>query len=138
MLGWTLTRADVARILIEAGYPVEAGEFLPEPDQATADNDRATLNMLSRHYLALHAEEKKGDHLEQAWNVIQAVLADGEVEDEDKEEALKRAVDIAPKIRAELGQAWLDESFSERPEPKASRCRGRPPTWPTASAAACG
>ena len=42
--------------------------------------------------------------------------ADGEVEDQDKEEALKRAVDIAPQIREELGQTWLDESFTERPE----------------------
>ena len=111
-----LEAQDAARILMAANFPVEAGEFLPEPAAAVAENDRAALNLLSRHYLAKHAKDKKGGFLEQAWTVIQAVLAGGEVEDKDKEEALKRAVDIAPQIKEELGQAWLDESFTLRPE----------------------
>lgn len=113
---FALKRVQFGRILIEAGYPVESGEYLPTPEQAVEDNDRATLNLLSRHLLARHAKEKKGDLLEQAWSVIQSVLASGELEKEDKEEALKRAVDIAPQVREELGQAWLDESFTARPE----------------------
>ncbi|MAB79698.1 MAG: hypothetical protein CMJ89_10145 [Planctomycetes bacterium] len=111
-----LDRQDVARILMGANFPVEAGEFLPSPETAISENDRAALNLLSRHFLAKHAEDKKEGFLEQAWTVLQAVLASGEVEDKDKEEALKRAVDIAPRIREELGQSWLDESFTSRPE----------------------
>jgi len=34
----------------------------------------------------------------------------------EKEEALKRAVDLAPKIREELGQSWLEQSFTKHPE----------------------
>ena len=33
-----------------------------------------------------------------------------------REEALKRAVELAPKIRKELGRQWLDDSFQHRPE----------------------
>ena len=112
----SLAQQDAARILMAANYPVEAGAFLPSPEDAVAENDRAALNLLSRHYLARHAEDSKGGFLEQAWTVIQAVLASGEVEDKDKKEALKRAVDIAPQIKDELGQAWLDESFTARPD----------------------
>ena len=111
-------RRVLAMVLIHAGHAVEAGPLLPSPEEAREGNDREALNMLSRYYLAMESKEDVDakSFLQQAWDVTQAVLADGEVEDEDKEEALRRAVDIAPRLREELGQAWLDESFTERPE----------------------
>src|SRR5205823_3948668 len=33
-----------------------------------------------------------------------------------EQEALQRAVELAPKVREELGRAWLVESFTARPE----------------------
>lgn len=106
----------VARMLIGAGQAVRAGEFLPKPEEAIEQKDRDALNLLSQHFLALHQKEKKTEQLEQAWHVTQAALSAGEVTDEQKQEALSRAVDLAPKIREELGQTWLDESFTTRPE----------------------
>ena len=38
------------------------------------------------------------------------------VREEEKAEALRRAVELAPKIREDLGPSWLAESFTERPE----------------------
>ena len=111
-----LKSLEVARLLITAGQPVRAGEFLPKPGLAIENHDRDALNLLSQHYLALYQKEKQVEHLEQAWEVTQAALAAGEVTDAQKQEALTRAVDLAPKIRAELGQTWLDESFTTRPE----------------------
>ncbi|MFT5151938.1 MAG: hypothetical protein ACI841_001925, partial [Planctomycetota bacterium] len=106
----------VARILMTANYVIESGDFLPEPKKAQEDNDRPALNLLSRYYLAKYAKETKTEYLEQAWEILQNALADGEVDEKDKEEALKRAVEIAPRISEELGQTWLDQSFAERPE----------------------
>jgi len=111
-----LTEREAARLLMASGNPVEAKAFLPEPAKAEADNDREALNLLSVHYLAIHAREKKAVHLEKAWKVTQAVLAVGEVDPEQKDEALKRAVELAPKVREELGLRWLEESFTHRPE----------------------
>lgn len=111
-----LDRRAVARILFEANQPLAAGEFLPEPEAAIADNDREALNLLSRYYLARHDEDPKTGHLEQAWRTTQAVLAAGEVSEPEKVEGLKRAVDLAPRIKAELGASWLNESFTARPE----------------------
>jgi len=35
---------------------------------------------------------------------------------EQKEEGLLRAVELAPRVKDELGQGWLDESFTKAPE----------------------
>ena len=107
-----LTDREAAKILMGAGRAVEAGEFLPDVETATGDEDHEALNMLSRHLLARYAEDKKTAHLEQAWHVTQAIFASDEVEEEQKDEALKRAVELAPKIRDELGLTWLEESFT--------------------------
>ncbi len=114
--GFGLDRRALARMLVAAGEPMHLEGLLPAVDAAERDDDREGLNLLSRFYLARWEKEKKLDWLEQAWKVTQAVLAVGEVGDEDKKEALAHAVDIAPRLRAELGQAWLDESFTARPE----------------------
>ncbi|HAY81419.1 MAG TPA: hypothetical protein DCY79_16570 [Planctomycetaceae bacterium] len=111
-----VNRRQAAKLLMAAGRILEAGEFLPEVKQAKADGDFDGLNMLSRYYLQQHSEEEKPEFLEQAWDVVQAVLAADETEKAQKDQALKRAVDIAPKIREELGTAWLNESFTQRPE----------------------
>lgn len=111
-----VSERNVARMLFAAGRPVEAGEFLPTIETAKAENDFDGLNLLSQHFLAKHATEKKTVHLEKAWEVTQAVLAGLETQDAQKDEALRRAVELAPKIREELGQAWLDESFTNRPQ----------------------
>lgn len=111
-----LTTRQAAKLLISCGHAIEAKSFLPEPDKAETDNDREALNLLSQHYLAVYAKEKKPVQLENAWKVTQAVLAVGKVDREQKEEALKRAVELAPKVRAELGKTWLEESFTKRSE----------------------
>jgi hypothetical protein len=111
-----LTRRQAAKLLVAANRMIEAGAFLPSPEGAEAENDREALNLLSRHYLALYAKEKMAAHLERAWTVTQAVLASGEVDKKDKDEALTRAVELAPKVRAELGETWLESSFTDRPQ----------------------
>jgi hypothetical protein len=111
-----LTGRQAAKLLIAADCTIEAGEFLPAPEKAEADNDREALNLLACHYLALHTREKKTVHLEQAWKVTQAALAAGKIERAQKEEAIRRAVELTSKLREALGRTWLEESFTNRPE----------------------
>ena len=111
-----LTRRQAAKVLFAADCPVQTGEFLPQPEKAEADNDREALNLLARHYLALFDLEKKAADLERAWKVTQAVLAIGKVDRVQKDEAMRRAVELTPKIHEALGRAWLEESFTRRPE----------------------
>ncbi|HXG08634.1 MAG TPA: hypothetical protein VNK04_02500 [Gemmataceae bacterium] len=111
-----LTRRQAAQLLAAADQAAHVADFLPSLDQAKTAGDREALNLLARHYLALHAKDKKAIHLERAWEATQAALAAGDGTRADKEEALKRAVELAPKIREELGQTWLEESFTAHPE----------------------
>ena len=107
---------QAVKVLSAADCIIEAGEFLPAPAKAEADNDREALNILARHYLAIYARDKKTEQLELAWRVTQAALAAGKVDPAQKDEAMRRAVELAPKLRAALGLAWLEESFTKRPE----------------------
>lgn len=111
-----LTKRQIAQLLADSGQAQYLADFLPSLDDAIKDDDREALNLLSRYYLALPSHEKRNEHLENAWTALQAVLAVGEITPEEKEEALKRAVELTPRIKEELGQAWLSESFSKRPE----------------------
>lgn len=110
------SRRSLAHVLVHADRPYYLEGLLPALDEAREKDDRDALNLLSRFYLARYDDDKKTEWLEQAWHATQAVLAEGKVEDEAKSEALTRAVDLAPKLREELGARWLDESFSSRPE----------------------
>jgi len=114
--GFVPSRRQLALLLAAANEPLFLGGLLPSAAEARETDDREALNLLAQHFLARNDRDKEVVWLENAWEATQAVLAVGEVTDEDKKEALKRAVDLAPKIRNELGQAWLDESFSTRPE----------------------
>ncbi|MCA9199916.1 MAG: hypothetical protein KDA87_20390, partial [Planctomycetales bacterium] len=105
-----------AKLLFAAGQSQHAGSFLPTADEAVASNDREGLNLLARYAYDAYQKENKKELLVQAWEATQAVLAAGEVDPEEKNEALKRAVELAPKVAEELGQAWLDESFTKRME----------------------
>jgi hypothetical protein len=109
-------RRQLALILVGANEPTYLGDFLPSVEAAEKANDREGLNLLSRYDLAMYESEKKVVWLEKAWSATQSALAVGEIGEEAKREAIQRAVAIAPKIEKELGQAWLDESFTKRPE----------------------
>jgi hypothetical protein len=111
-----LTPRQAAQVLMAASEPVSAGAFLPGLDRAVADKDSEALNLLARHFLGVHASEKKPVFLERAWSATQAVLALGAAKTEEREEAVQRAVELAPKVKEELGQAWLEQSFTTYPE----------------------
>ena len=85
-----LTERQAAKILFAADCPVEAGQFLPEPDKAVKDDDREALNLLARHYLALYDRDKKAAHLEQAWKVTQERSPTGKV---DRDRRMRRSAE---------------------------------------------
>lgn len=111
-----IDRRQAALLLVALGHEIEIGAFLPTAEEAEQKNDREALNLLARHALARFQKEKRTIHLESAWRVTQAALAKGEVGDEEKAEALRRAVELAPKVQKDLGPAWLAQSFTERPD----------------------
>ncbi|MEX1095575.1 MAG: hypothetical protein WED34_05965 [Planctomycetales bacterium] len=111
-----LTRRQAAQILFRAGQSEVAAEFLPDLAVAESKGDHEALNLLARHFVALHAKEAQAGHLERAWRATQAVLASKEIAPKERDEALVRCVDLASKVREALGQAWLEKSFTDQPQ----------------------
>lgn len=111
-----LTERQAAQLLMAANEPVAAGSFLPGMDRAVADKDSEGLNLLAHYFLGLHAREKKAVFLERAWSATQSVLALDKAKPEERAEAVGRAVELAPRVKEELGQTWLDQSFTTHPE----------------------
>ena len=109
-------RREAAMLLASLSMETELGAFLPTATVAEKQGDREALNLLARYSLAMYAKEKRHAWLEKAWEVTQAALAKGEIGKVEKEEALRRAVELAPKVDEELGPAWLADSFTDRPE----------------------
>ena len=105
-----------ARLLSSLARNLEVGEFLESRDELVAANDREGLNLLARHHVAKYRKERDPDFLVAAWDTTMLVLDEGELADKEKAEGLRRAVRIAPQIRGELGQTWLQESFTTRPD----------------------
>ncbi len=108
-------RQKAARLLAGAGRPVEAGKFLAPAAESRAAGDAESLNLLAVHFLGLFDKEGKPEHLEKAWLATQDALAIPTAKDDARSEALERAVDLATRVKAELGKKWLLESFTAQP-----------------------
>lgn len=111
-----IRRRLAALLLAALGNNEQLGEFLPTMEKLVEKNDREGLNLLARHHLAMNRKDGSPETLGAAWDATLAVLAPGKVADKEKNEALKRAVDLAGRVREAQGDGWLRETFSERPE----------------------
>lgn len=112
-----LEARQAARMLAGADQAAETGVFLPPEEKVRAEKDLEFLNLYVRHYLAKYDVDKKLTWLEKAWSATQAVLAVApEAKQQiDQEEALRLAVELAPRLKEELGERWLEESFTKEP-----------------------
>lgn len=110
-----MTKGGAARLLFYAGQLDASGEFLPDAADAFVARDFSTMNFICDQLLAVYAKEGKAAILEQSWSITQQLLATADVPDKEYESALSRAVSLAVRIRNELGQEWLNESFTSDP-----------------------
>ncbi|MEM9380774.1 MAG: hypothetical protein AAGB93_12550 [Planctomycetota bacterium] len=111
-----IDRRLAALLLTALGNNQQMGAFLPTLEEAVEGNDRQGMNLLARHLLAEYREEQRPETLGAVWEATMAVLAPGEVEDDQKKEALKRAVEYADDVRDAKGESWLRETFTDRPD----------------------
>ncbi len=113
-----LDKRRLAKLLVGAGEPAHLDGLLPTLEEAVEGNDREALNLLARLALARAAKDKDdaARWQEAAWRATLAVLSTGDVDEAEKNEALQRAVELAPVLRGELGERWLAESFTTFPQ----------------------
>lgn len=108
-------RLLAARLLLASGQSVHLGRFLPALDEALTAKDADRLNLLAVHFLSLHQRDGQPVMLERAWQATQGVLTVSTTPLPARQEALRRAMELAPRVQATLGEKWLVESFTTEP-----------------------
>ena len=107
-----LDRRQFAKLLVAANQATSSEPFLPKPAEAKTAKDAEALSLWAQLYLARNLRDKKAIDLENAWNITQDTLALEGVKNELRDEAMRRAVELAPRVKDTLGQNWLEESFT--------------------------
>ena len=108
-------RPQAAKLLVAASELEAATKFLPTLDDALKANDFESLTLLSKIFAGDHDREPKSETLEKAWQANLAVLAGAQPDGPLKLTAITQALDLATKVRKELGQEWLEASFTAEP-----------------------
>lgn len=109
-------RKRAAQFLIDAGFVKEAGEFLPDLNEAKEKKDYPALNLIARHRTELARADKKAagkDALPQAWEISTSFLTDTAAPPPEKAEALSRALSLIPELGDDTGKQWLEKTFKD-------------------------
>src|SRR5262249_32776142 len=101
-----LTARQSARALAQAGAAAPIGDSLPSVEKAGQEKALEALTPLARPPLGQYDRDKKLTWLDSAWSVLQAALAVPPSPENraEMEEALRHSVELAPRLKAELGQ----------------------------------
>lgn len=118
-------RAAAARLLIAAGRPKEAADFLPPLEASRATNDFATLNLHAARLAGGQAGHESDDPakaraarhaaLDSSWELTQFLLLATNAPAAERQKALHRALDLLPKLQREAGSNWLRTTFAGQP-----------------------
>ncbi len=131
---WTATQAvleiptpelpEVTAAAESASAPDEAAESESKPpdgdsedgDSAQVDRDRAAESETVAESADDEVEPGDGDADADEPDPVEEAKQAIERLEKEKAAALRRAVQLAVRVRDELGQAWLDQSFTGQPE----------------------
>ena len=108
-----LTTADM---LMKGGLIEHVEAFLPSLEDEATQKDIEALKIWSSLALRQHSTKKVADWLEKAWQINQWIVGLEDVEKADRDRALTKLIELSPKVDKELGQTWLNSSFTEEPE----------------------
>ncbi|MBX3441434.1 MAG: hypothetical protein KF774_03435 [Planctomyces sp.] len=105
--GWLLNAANLNANL-------EA--FLPDFETLLEDQDAEGLILYSQCQSAKFQQDGKPETLERAFQSAQPVVAFEKVSQEHRDQALQIAISLVPRVRKDLGHAWLESTFAGDPQ----------------------
>ena len=116
---WFGTKTDAqrdrtVRLLLAAGLPIEAYEFMPSLVEARAAKNAPVMKGHAEYQLARAAESKDAasDRLvETAWSLLGEVALLDQADTSIRSECLSGAVDLLPRVPPGPGLAWLRSLF---------------------------
>ena len=110
-------RRLAAQVFLDCQDADAAFEFLPSWDVDNPSSDAYELRLLARYFDTKYQAESKPVYLNQSWQVHLALLDHQELNDPEKQtqraQILRRSVELSTLVDPELGQQWLEGSFTE-------------------------
>ena len=110
-----IKRLTAARLLMDSALTEDVERFLPSLDDEETQADLNALPIWSELAIEKHASTRVAEWLEKAWRINQWIVSNSDVEKEAKDLALNNLIELSPKVDKELGQKWLEASFTQEP-----------------------
>lgn len=107
-------RDRTVRLLLAAGLPIEAYEFMPSLDNARNSKDARVMKGHAEYQMARATESKDAasDRLiESAWSLLGEIALLDDADATLRSECLNSAVDLLPRVPPGPGVAWLRSIF---------------------------
>ncbi len=112
-------RKNAATLLVAAGLPIQAQEYLPPLEQARQSQDPELLNLYAVYFDAL-SKTKQGkereDAIDQGWKVTMEVMRLEKATTEQRSSALSHAMAFIADIAVPEGDAFLKQIFEDEPD----------------------
>ncbi|MEL7499632.1 MAG: hypothetical protein AAFN77_18660 [Planctomycetota bacterium] len=112
-------RLTASHLLINTQMYDDAEKFLPlfeTVDELNENHQLVALQQWSQLSGVRYSQLKNAKWLELSWNVSQKILGHEKAKEPQKSSALTRLIELSTIVDAEIGQTWLDESFTKSPE----------------------
>ena len=108
-----IKRLTAADLLLQSQMIEEAESFLPDWKEEATESDVPAMKLWSSIALARFQEKGVALWLKNAWKINQTILLTEDLDDEDRALAINNLINLSPKIDKEIGEKWLDESFTQ-------------------------
>ncbi|MEM9942418.1 MAG: hypothetical protein AAF939_12705 [Planctomycetota bacterium] len=111
-----IKRLTTAQVLLAGGLIEDVDQFLPSLEQESTLEDLEALQIWSKVSLNRYRTKKVAQWLEKAWQANQAILKMDDLDPSDQEKALTNLIELSPQVEKQVGQQWLNASFTEAPD----------------------
>jgi len=105
-----------ADLFLKAGMIDEVEQFLPSLAESIKEEKVVPVKMWSQLALKKYRSKQVAKWLNCAWEANSALSVMEKSGDKEKEAAMANLIELSSKIDKEIGEKWLDESFTESPE----------------------
>lgn len=105
-----------ADLFLKAAMYDEVEQFLPPLADAIKGEDVISMKMWSQLSLSKYRTKQIAKWLNSAWEANMALSANEKSKQVERDAAMANLIELSPKIDREIGEKWLDESFSQSPQ----------------------
>lgn len=111
-----IKRLTAADLLMRSGLTEHVESFLPPLDQEALQKDLPALRIWSKLAIFQYKSKRVALWLEKAWKINQWIVENEKAIESDKDLALTNLIELSPQVDKELGQKWMNASFTDEPQ----------------------